>query len=192
MKRFLLILIFIISTIISQAQEHTKFKGISLDNTLDFFIEQLKQKGYTLDDIGEKGVTLKGDFAGVKDCTIVAYYTCKSKKIWKVVVCLPTQEWWPSLKKEYFHYKDLYSEKYGEPESYEFFSPPYSDGDGNEMKALWFDKCHYMSIYKTKTGCIALNLMWRGYLSISYEDSLNLELKQIEDEEKLREDREDI
>lgn len=188
MKRFIIILCFFLLATTGHAQDHTVFKGISLNNTLKSFIEKLESKGFSLDEIKNEVAVLKGDFAGVKGCTIVVYSSIKSNIVWKVAVCLPEHEWWDPLKREYYTFKKLYTEKYGEPESYEFFTSPYSEGDGNEMKALWFNKCMYMSIYETNTGSVYLDLTWRGYLSIGYEDSINLNIKKKEEEMVIIED----
>ena len=71
---------------------------------------------------------------------------------------------------------DVLSKKYGEPEStYNFFSSPYKEGDGDEMTAVAVDKCSY-SAFWTKTSGLWISISKFKQVVISYENITNSNL----------------
>lgn len=98
----------------SAQTEHMKFKGIPMEGTLQSFTLKLKAKGYV--PLGtEDGVSvLKGEFAGYKNCHIYAVAD-KSGMICRVCVEFPKMDKWSDLESCYSSYKDMLTEKYGEP-----------------------------------------------------------------------------
>jgi hypothetical protein len=91
---------------------------------------------------------------------------------------------WSLLKSQYEEYKELYKKKYSDIEckSFEFFKDPYDEGDGYELQALSLDKCIYASFFDTPAGYIAVKLSSTACVSISYEDGINIELRDSERE----------
>jgi outer membrane protein assembly factor BamA len=164
------------------------FKGIPINGSLSSFVSNLKSKGFTLDLIEDGLATLKGDFAGKSNCTIVVVATEQSNTVWKVVVFFPEKTSWYSLKSEYESFKESYTEKYGNPESYEFFSNPYYEGDGYELQALTSEKCRFVSYYQTDKGYITVEVHRSQCLLVSYEDAINVTIKIQEEEMRISED----
>lgn len=188
MKKILLTLCAVILAVTLQAQEHMAFKGVSMGCNITSFVSQLKTKGFTVEYQADNGVILKGDFAGKSNCTVMVLPTKVNKMVWKVVVQFPEKTSWYSLKSEYNSFKESYTEKYGKPESYEFFSRPYEEGDGYEMTALGVDKCTYVSYYDTPEGNIALEISDKKCVQVAYEDAITTTIKAKEQETSVSED----
>lgn len=87
MKKILVIMMAIMMYVTSFAQttEHMKFKGVPMEGTLQTFTNKLKAKGFTPFGVQDGVSLLKGEFAGYKDCTVVAVAD-KSGMICKVTV----------------------------------------------------------------------------------------------------------
>ena len=87
--------------------------------------------------------------------------------------------------------KKIITEKYGEPDKgYEFFSDPYSLGDGYELQAVRLEKCFYLQVWnaneKFPNQTLAVRMNKGLYVSLVYEnDAMMLqkesEQKQIDD-----------
>ena len=151
-------------------------------------VSQLKSKGITHELTEGSIAMLKGDFAGKSDCTIGVLATKQSNTVWKVVVYFPEKTSWYSLKSEYKSFKESYTEKYGSPSSYEYFSDPYYEGDGYELQALRLEKCSYVSYYETDKGYISVEIDDSKCVTVSYEDAINVKIKSREQEMSISED----
>ena len=92
------------------------------------------------------------------------------------MVIFPTKNSWHSLKKEYLFLKESYTAKYGVPDSCEYFSAPYADGDGFEMAAISAGRCNYYSLFETAQGRIMLGIDDDGSVGVVYEDKINSDL----------------
>ncbi|MBP3197567.1 MAG: hypothetical protein J6N21_11255, partial [Butyrivibrio sp.] len=111
-----------------------------------------------------------------------------SKTLWQIIVQYEEKDNWYELKSLYRDLKVQLSRKYGNPESYEFFSVPFNQGDGNEMVALWADKCTYTSFFHSRffdetLGTISLSIEksgTKGRVALHYEDSRNASLTKAE------------
>ena len=192
MKKILITLCIIMLSFAMRAQEHMTFMGIPIDGKISTFTQKLEDKGFTYVK-AEDGVTfLTGTFAGNRNCIILVGSSIKSLTVWKVVVAFPSKSSWESLKNEYQTMKSLYSRKYGEPNIYEFFISPYYEGDGYEMTAISIGKAHYESFFKTNDGYIHLAIKdgkYRsGYVTVEYEDGINVKIKSQEEESSISED----
>ncbi len=180
MKRLLLTYCVILVATLAYAQEHMAFKGISMDRNVTSFVSQLKASGYTELLVQDEGAVLSGNFAEKDDCTIFVLGTNRGELVWKVVVKFPERVSWYSLKSEYNTFKTSYTNKYGAPESYEYFSDPYYEGDGYELQALRLEKCRYISYFTTSLGTIMLKIGDDKCVTVVYEDAINVELKKSE------------
>ena len=187
MKKILLTICTLLIVVLAQAQEHMTFKDISMDCNLTTFVSKLEAKGYRTTLLEDDNAVLKGNFAGKDDCSIYVLCTAKSKLVWKVAVRFPEQVSWSSLKSEYKSFKELYTKKYGNPKSYEFFSDPYYEGDGYELQALRLEKCTYASFFKTDIGGIILEIGNKNII-VHYEDAINVEIKNSEKEQAISND----
>ena len=74
----------------------------------------------------------------------------------------------------------MYKSKYPIDRDYEFFSSPYEDGDGYEMRAVAKDKCRYISFFFALGGHIAIEIDKTAQLKVVYEDRVNIKIAQQE------------
>lgn len=193
MKKIMLLismLVFLLTSICAQEQENAKrehldFKGVEINGPLSTFVSKLEEKGFKKEkEWGSDAVIMEGEFAS-KQTTVYILASADTKTVWKVCAQLPKIDTWSSLKLEYFKYKELYTQKYGKPESFEFFSKPYYEGDGYETQALKKEKCTYSSYFKTNVGYVSIAISKYNCIEISYEDSKNNELRKIEQEKNI-------
>lgn len=192
MKKILITLCIIMLSFAMRAQEHMTFMGIPIDGKISTFVQKLEDKGFTYVNTGYGVTFLTGSFAGNRDCIILVFSSIKSLTVWKIFVVFPSKSSWESLKNEYQTMKSLYSRKYGEPNIYEFFISPYYEGDGYEMTAISIGKAHYESFFKTNDGYIRLAIdngeYGSGYVTVGYEDGINVKIKSQEEESSISED----
>lgn len=151
-----------------------KFNGVEIDGNIDKFVNKMKTKGFVYNKVEDNVVIMLGKFIG-EECRLYIVPTPKSKIVWKIAIFFGGGTW-ESLKREYESVKDLFSKKYGKP-SHEgnFFKDPYCEGDGCELLALANDKCLYASVYMLKGGAITIQIESTCEVSVSYENSVNLD-----------------
>jgi hypothetical protein len=155
MKRMLLILLSVLCAFPLSAQFVPQFKGHPVDGTMDEFVKLLEDDGFVLDEPGTVAAPanvylLTGTFAGYDNCQIIVMTSQYTSKVMRVSVFLPENEDWASLKSNYFTIKEMYTSKYGEGQSDEYFSGSYEDGDGKEIEAV-------------KSGNVTLSTKWDEY-----------------------------
>lgn len=156
MKKILLVVALFLSLSLS-AQEHLEFRGIPIDGHLNSFVSKMKSIGYTVHEEDGNVVVMKGKFTN-KDVLLAVIASVKTHIVWKVSVLFDEASSWSSLKSDYLEYKELFTNKYGMPRSYEFFSKPYYEGDGFELQALRNEKCTYASFFENSVGYIGVRL----------------------------------
>lgn len=164
------------TTIVPQTKtgDHLLFRDIEINGTISSVCSELERLGYSAPIFLEGGsAVVKGDFAGVPNCEILIIKSRYADFVWKIVVLMPENNNWYSLKGEYERFKKMFTLKYGKPKSYEFFSDPYEEGDGYEHTALSVGKCTYVSYYNMALGVISLNISENGAINIGYEDKAN-------------------
>ena len=187
MKSIISSLLFALITITSFAQNksetagHLTFKGVPIDGTLYEFVSKMKKSGFSHVATEEGIAILEGDFAGFKGCTI-GVVTLKPKDlVSKITVLFPESDTWSLLSNNYFHLKELLTEKYGEPsdvlEKFDTYSEPRDDSD--KMYAVKFDNCKYYTTYEAENGDIQLSIDHESviscYVRLSYFDKINSE-----------------
>lgn len=165
----------------SQTTEHLTFKGVEINGTLDSYISNMIQNGFT--HIGTKDNTsiLKGDFAGYKSCTITVSTLKQKNLVYKISVNFPEKNTWSTLSGNYFNLKEMLTEKYSKPseveEKFDGTSNPESKVDNSKMYDVQFDKCKYYSIWQTDKGEIQLSINHQSvlscYITLSYFDKIN-------------------
>lgn len=183
MKRLIIILVLIVSSLSLYSQEHLKFKGIPINGSLKSFVETLKTKGYSLVD-SDKGIALlEGTFAGVESCTI--YVVSTNDLVWKVAAEFPSHDIWKEVKREYNNLKEAFAAKYGvKPESMEKLPNDedyYSDGLGmmSLHSALEHEKAIYNSYFQIPNGLAVIAIKPDFHTSgclqviIEYYDHIN-------------------
>ena len=172
MKRYLIVFFVLVLAAVANAQEHLTFKGVPLGGDISIFVSKLELKGYYVEEKSYDEILMIGDFAGVDTCEVYLSPTPKSRLVWNVTVKFPQKASWQALKGEYLSLKEAYTQKYGEPESYEFFMSPYEEGDGNEMDAVCKGKCGYASFYTLDKGNVVLGIYNDGCVFVVYEDAI--------------------
>ena len=159
-------------------EEHLTFKGIPINGAPEEISKQLQAHGFVQAEVFQNGsICLDGTFAAVENCIIVINYSKLVETTWAITVWFPEQDSWFSLQDQYQRFKDMFIKKYGRPEKdFEFFMPPYEDGDGDELSALKSDYVTYMSFFYTDLGVITVELDTSCCLKITYEDKFNSDL----------------
>jgi hypothetical protein len=177
MKKLLTVIILNLLSIVCFSQE---FLGIKPDGTKTQVINQFIAKGFKVTSSNENVTTVKGTYSGTYyEVNVVS--TLKSKKVWKLSIYLPEIISWYSIKAQYETYLQTLTDKYGEPNSkYDFFSSPYSEGDGYEMTALAVEKCTYMAFWDIG---VSIEISKFKQVKISYENPVNAELNEQEKKE---------
>jgi hypothetical protein len=162
--------------------QHLVFKDIPISGNLSSFVNKMKKEGFTLGEQKENGALMKGTFVGNENCEILIIATSKAKTVWKVIIFLPEETSWYSIKSAYNNYKEQYIKKYGNPsKTYAFFAKPYYEGDGYETSAVKNDKCIYATFWDTENGSISVAISKYMQVKIVYEDKINSD---IDDKEK--------
>lgn len=185
---FYLISVFIFSSFAySQDSKHMTFKGIPISGKILDFVSKMQDAGFVTEHIVDNAAIMSGIFVN-KQCKIYIILTPKSKEVWKVSVVLPKINNWGDLKNEYYHFKEQFSLKYGEPSnSYEFFLTPYYEGDGFELQALRNKKCTYSSYWNINEGSIVVDINNEN-VCLTYEDKIGVDLFTGEDQENIQDD----
>ena len=186
MKKVILFICLLFTVTCVYSQEHLKFKDIPIDGKLSTFVKKLKEQGYTQTDKEEYYYSLKGKFAG-EDVNITPYGTEITKTVWKVMVTINNNEW-STLLDKYFDFKNLYKAKYGNPVAeFELFHNPNLIGSDEKLKAIKNDEAVFGSFFEVLNGHISVKIeavesygFMFGYLVITYEDAINVELFESE------------
>lgn len=159
--------------------EHLKFKGVPIDGTRNEFVQKMKAAGFTYLGIEEDITFLKGDFAGVKGCT-VAVTTLKGRDlVSRIAVIFPESDTWQGVESYYQDLKVSLSKKYGEPtDSVETFHSNYIRDNNDKMYNLRMNNCEYWRSFKTQNGTIKLSIEKNGFVLLKYIDKINDEIIQ--------------
>ena len=141
MKRLLLLMLLSLCMVCNAQTNHMKFNGITIEGTVNSFVEKLKQQGYTYQG-QEKGITLlKGEFATFKECVIVVMRFSDRDQIAMVGVIFPEDKTWEEITSRYLFLKEKLTEKYGKPECVEKFSDREPSTDDLRVHAILDGKC---------------------------------------------------
>lgn len=169
--------------IVDDGHSHLTFRQLPITGDIYAFINNMESFGYKVEMpySNEYCVAImKGQFAGINNCQVIVVSTPRTKIACRVVISLPEEQVWFKLISQYNEFKEKLTKKYGKPQSYEFFSDPYSEGDGYEMTALAVEKCNYASYFDDNDGTIVVRLNKEGSVGIVYEDKYNSNLGETE------------
>ena len=115
--------------------------------------------------------------AGVSNVEVIILSSPISKTVFKIAVYLPKQNDWESIKSEYEDYLETLTAKYGTPtSSYNFFSSPYKEGEGDEMNAITMEKCNYAAFWEN----ISIQISEYKQVRIAYENAKNIVIRDAE------------
>lgn len=179
MRKLIVSLAFMVITLTSYAQsgsEHLTFKGIPIEGSMTEFCQKLKNKGFTSIDRENNLALFTGDFTG-RNATIGVKATDDGKSVFAVVVLFDPSGEWNTLVNTYDYYKDLYTRKYGNPNSIEK-NPARSDSNTALMAELDQGTVTWGSVWKVSGGDITLSItkssgVYEGMVVITYHDTQN-------------------
>lgn len=186
MKHIFLSICILFVAIAANAQEHLSFKGIPIEGSITTFCQKLKAKG--LEQVhSEDNIRLfTGDFTG-RDATIGVVADQTGKNVFSVVVIFPASREWNTLVNTYNHFKDLYTEKYGNPSFSREHNPSHGKGNTALMAEVYQGTVVYGSEFNAPGGTIQLSIdkkvdgIYQGEVIIRYKDAQNIESKRKSD-----------
>jgi hypothetical protein len=163
---------------------HMEFKNIPINGNLDKFVNELIKLGFTEPQlVKENQIKLNGVFLE-KNCEIFVYGAKKNQTVYKVRVNLPG-EVQDSLQSSFEKIQKIYSSEYGigktrykqynNPERLLFNEP----GHARQLRKGDFSR------YITASGDITVEVQ-DGYISITYLDNVNYEIRKSELEEEYK------
>lgn len=155
--------------------EHIRFMGIEVNGNYKSFKDSLKSKGFSYVSSFETLHKFRGKFAN-EIVVLNVLASPKTNTVIKVIVYFPKKNKWNDLKKDYFSKKELYNTKYPIDRDYEFFSSPYEDGDGYEMRAVSKGACNYVSFFLAIGGYITVEIDKQAQIKVVYEDRDNIKI----------------
>ena len=183
MKRILTIAVFIFSFMFVMAQtsnNHLTFKGIPITGTVENFAQKLGAKGFEKKYSDKSCVGFEGEFAGYSGCKIYVFKVPNRNIVHKVAVAFPKESSWANLEKEYNQFKDMLTNKYGEPS---WYSETFKEGastfnDYAKMESLKEGNCYYWKQWEVKNGSIKVRIVsipdtYDGCIGLVYSDKIN-------------------
>ena len=183
MKRILTIAVLIFSFMFVMAQtpnKHLTFKGIPITGTLENFAQKMEAKGFKKTFSSEIAVEFEGVFAGYYGCKILVYKIPNRNIVHKVAVCFPKESSWAGLEKEYYKFKGMLTNKYGESalHSETFKEGASTVNDDAKMSSLKEENCDYYSNWKVDNGYIQVSIIPvfnddNGQIVLIYFDKIN-------------------
>ncbi len=187
MKRILFSLVlccFAICGFAQTAQEHLSFKGVPITGSLTSFCQKLQQKGLTKIGTQDNITLFTGDFTG-RQATIGAIAADNGKDVFAVAVMFDASDSWNTLVNTYEYYKEIYTEKYGEPTQCVERNPSHSDSNTMLMHELSQGTVTYASEFETTGGKIRIWIEKANYsdgmVLIRYQDAQNVQAKRQSD-----------
>lgn len=160
---------------IENDNRHLEFKGIPINGSLKKFVTNMKTAGFkTVGSISNGTATLKGDFAGYKDCRLYVQTMDGADIVSTIVVQFPECERWDHLHGYYKDLKEMLTQKYGKSHSVrEKFIGYIPD----KMLQVGSDECKYETEFRTEKGKIILRIEPMEYDSgcvcLQYSDKIN-------------------
>lgn len=159
------------------------FDGVKIEGAFNSVIEKYKTKGYRLVEKNNDYCQMSGNLNS-ENIELWLYCSPKSKIATKAVIFFTQKNTWRDLKGQYNIYKGIFTEKYGEPKVYEYFSTPYEEGDGYEVQAIGLEKCTYMSFWLDYNNTnMMVSISKYKQVQVSYENITAVEISKRESNE---------
>ena len=137
--------------------------------------EQKEQKA-KLEAYKEGKATMVGDFADFKKCRLYVETLANKDLVYKIQVEFQYTSEWEKKKENYFHLKQLLTQKYGAPTSCTEKLKPESMEDYDINNSFHKGRSKYETIYKTDKGDITLYINKDSRIILEYLDKKNSEL----------------
>lgn len=186
MKRFYLLFAVAMLSLSLSAAGHLKFKGVEIRGSVGTFVQEMEQQGLKFVSRKDGEVTLKGSFAGYKDCQVIVVASEKTDSMSQVIVKLPDEDLWNVLEEVYLDLQKRYTEKYGEPYTEEY-NENSSDTDFAKMVALKDGNASFRSVYSLQGGKVTVKIAYsnypyaiKGHVEIIYNDNISVAERQKE------------
>ncbi len=160
------------------------FNGVPISGDMATAVTRFKAKGFTVTDNLKNMTVMKGTIQGIPTEVFIKV-TPISKQVYAFSMYFTNHISWFGIKGEYDKFKDILTEKYGQPDNeYDFFSTPYYLGDGYELQALRLEKCTYATYWFGKENMnIALEMSKYEQVNITYENQKLIEVRSREVEQ---------
>lgn len=164
------IAIFYASTAIAQKADNFDFLAIPLGGPATEIKNQLAQKGFRLLSTYKDARKYKGKYEG-EECTLTTFTTDEGYiEMMEVFLHYPD---WNTLKEKYYHFKNIFSEKYTLYEAKEEFTEGHFFR--NELEFIKRGKCNYKAEFyiadKIGDGSAKISIDWfdgKPYVIITY------------------------
>lgn len=178
MKKLLLAMLMLTATLTAQSQV---FNGVKVSGSLSSMVEKYKEKGWKFQKYLDGTAVLKGSVGGYYNCEMFIYPT-GTKQVAKVVVYLPEQSTWSSIKSTYDAIVHAYYVKYDQPDlRYQEFLPPYDEGDGYEKNAVELEKTNIKTIWLNReNGNYGVEITKWMQVKIVCENVTNMRIRERE------------
>ncbi|MBR4850745.1 MAG: hypothetical protein IKU97_01645 [Tidjanibacter sp.] len=160
--------------------KHLAFKGVPITGTLQHYVESMKSAGFRLISGGNGVARMRGDFAGFKDCKLLVSTIDNHNLVCSIDVFFAEREQWSELHNDYTALKKMLTQKYGSPascvEKFEGLMSDFVKDDNSKFHELKFDRCKYITTFKTPKGTITLRMDHKDYdcfVRLTYADKIN-------------------
>ncbi|MDO9255245.1 MAG: hypothetical protein Q7U54_07015 [Bacteroidales bacterium] len=173
---FLFVIVVFLSSCSSKG--HMRFDDVPIDGRIDKFASELTKQGFILSDSSLKNeIIVRGKFLN-KECKISVLGTSKNNVAYKVIAELP-QEVNDSLEQSFKKMQKLFSSTYGNGTTrYKQYKNPERFMFNERGLKRRIMKGDY-SRYNTDLGILLMEVQ-DGFISITYWDKLNNEIRKRE------------
>ena len=181
---------------------HLIFNNVPINGSLKYYVAQMEKKNFRiyverfglegdeetkeqkeqkeqkakLEAYKEGKVTMVGDFADFKKCRLYVETLANKDLVYKIQVEFQYTSEWEKKKENYFHLKQLLTQKYGAPTSCTEKLKPESMEDYDINNSFHKGRSKYETIYKTDKGDITLYINKNSRIILEYLDKKNSEL----------------
>ena len=180
MKKIYLLLVLLsvsLRTFSQTETKHLKFEEIPIDGKQSEFIEKLISKNYRLLLVKREGkITLIGDYAEYKDCSVILLSSIVNDNMVGVIVEFPYCDTWTALHENYISQKNALQQIYGQPSkcTEKFLSDSLPNNDFDKIK-----NARFSTMFEHSTGTISL-FIENNHVLLEYTDKINNELAYYE------------
>ena len=181
---------------------HLIFNNVPINGSLKYYVAQMEKKNFRiyverfglegdeetkeqkeqkeqkakLEAYKEGKATMVGDFADFKKCRLYVETLANKDLVYKIQVEFQYVYEWEKKKENYFHLKQLLTQKYGAPTSCTEKLKPETMENYDINNSFTKGKSKYETIYKTDKGDITLYINKNSRIILEYLDKKNSEL----------------
>lgn len=163
-------------TLLPAAAEHARFLGVELNGSQEQFKQQLLQVNGVAcleDRCDNTAFVYSGSYAGVDNCTFYVFH--QNGTVCAVNVMFPEYDSWQQLKNLYARIRDDYrfDATLRRALDEHSFTPPYAEGDGDELLAIEAGNCNFKAVFKSDVMSIHVLIDKRKCVRINILDNQN-------------------